>query len=210
MLQLGDTKMEDICLAILCGGQSNRFRSNKSLAEFHEEPLISHMIGIARKISNSVFVVVSNNEQKQEIQPLIGNVPTVLDPKGYPSCPLTASLAAFKACQKQFCHLLPIDTPLLKPALVELVLKLHNKHDAVVPRWSSGYIEPLHSLYNTASAIPAAKKLLASRSLKMRNLVNALEDVLFISVEILRKADPDLDSFKNANTREELRQLEKQ
>jgi molybdopterin-guanine dinucleotide biosynthesis protein A len=44
----------------------------------------------------------------------------------------------------------------------------------------------------------------------MRNLVNALEDVLFISVEILRKADPDLDSFKNANTREELRQLEKQ
>ncbi|MBS3794708.1 MAG: molybdenum cofactor guanylyltransferase [Candidatus Thorarchaeota archaeon] len=200
--------MEDTCVAILCGGQSKRFRSNKSLARFRQEPLISHMIGIARKISNSVFVVVSNSEQKQQIQPLIGDIRVVLDPKGYPDCPLTAALAAFKACQKQFCQLFPTDTPLLKPALIELVFQLQNNHDAVVPRWPSGYIEPLHSLYKTAAAMPKAKNLLASQSLKMRNLVNALENVLFISIEILRQADPDLDSFKNANTREELCQLE--
>ncbi|MGV9103574.1 MAG: molybdenum cofactor guanylyltransferase [Promethearchaeia archaeon] len=198
----------DTCLAILSGGQSNRFHSNKSLAGFHQNPLISHMVDLAQKISNSVFVVVSNDKQKQQIQPLISNIPVVLDPDGYPGCPLTAALAAFTSCEEQFCQLLPVDTPLLKPSLIELILGLRNNHDAVVPLWPSGYIEPLHSIYKTTSAASKAKRLLDSQSLKMRDLVNALEDVLFVSVEILKQVDPSLDSFKNANTREDLLQFE--
>ncbi|MFO7835628.1 MAG: molybdenum cofactor guanylyltransferase [Candidatus Thorarchaeota archaeon] len=198
----------DTCLAILSGGQSNRFHSNKSLARFHQNPLISHMVELAQKISNSVFVVVSNDKQKQQIQPLINNIPVVLDSDGYPGCPLTAALAAFTSCEEQFCQLLPVDTPLLKPPLIELILGLRNNHDAVVPLWPSGYIEPLHSIYKTTSAASKAKRLLDSQSLKMRDLVNALEDVLFVSVEILKQVDPSLDSFKNANTREELLQFE--
>lgn len=201
--------MENTCVAILSGGQSNRFHSSKPLAMFRQEPLIIHMMRLAQEISNSVFVVVSNDKQKQQIQPLVRNTSVVLDPEDHPGCPLTAALAAFTSCEKQFCQLLPVDTPMVRIPLIDRIIELRDSHDAVVPLWPSGYIEPLHSTYKTGSAAQKAEKLLTNQSLSMRGLVDALEDVLFVSVEILKQMDPELHSFKNANTREDLLEMEK-
>jgi molybdopterin-guanine dinucleotide biosynthesis protein A len=53
-------KDDELTVAILAGGNSTRFKSEKSLASFRGKPLISHMIDIAKKLSHGVLVVVSN------------------------------------------------------------------------------------------------------------------------------------------------------
>ena len=52
--------MENITVAILAGGTSKRFGSEKALAEFRGQPLVVHMVEVARKLSSEIMIVVSD------------------------------------------------------------------------------------------------------------------------------------------------------
>ena len=56
--------MKDITVAIVAGGSSKRFGSEKSLAEFQGKPLLTYMLNVAQQISSNILVVVSDEEQK--------------------------------------------------------------------------------------------------------------------------------------------------
>jgi molybdopterin-guanine dinucleotide biosynthesis protein A len=58
--------MNEITVAILAGGTSKRFGSEKVLATFHGKPLISHMLNIAHQISSTILVVISDEERKNQ------------------------------------------------------------------------------------------------------------------------------------------------
>ena len=61
--------MKDITVAIIAGGSSKRFGSDKALAEFQGKPLIAHMMVIAQRISSTILVVVSDEEQEKNLKP---------------------------------------------------------------------------------------------------------------------------------------------
>ena len=50
---------------------------------------------------------------------------------------------------------------------------------------------------------------MASGKRRMQDLINAMTNVLYVTTEVLRKFDPNLDTFTNINTPEDLRRLEK-
>lgn len=192
-------------MAVLAGGNSKRFGSMKALEKLNGKPLVSHMLEIAKHISSKVLVTVSDDEQMHLIEPHIKNVRIVTDPDDEDRSAMTGALTAFEFAETKYTQLLPVDTPMANVDLLKLLLNLRVGHGAVVPSWPSGYIEPLHSVYLTEHAYAIGLNLAIKNIFKMSELINRIQHVLFVSTEALRQFDPNLLTFKNFNTRHELK-----
>ena len=55
-----------LAIAILIGGQSNRFGSDKGLFEFLGKPLISYQLETLSKFNYDIFLVANSKEQAQK------------------------------------------------------------------------------------------------------------------------------------------------
>ena len=201
-------KKRDLTVAILAGGDSSRFKSEKSLAVFRGKPLISHMMGIAGQLSDNVLVVVSNETSGSALREDVGDARLVVDPDGSVRCALTGAITAFKNTDTRYTLLLPVDTPLANVHLLRTLYDLRKGHGAVVPSWPSGYIEPLHSVYLAEHAYSQGLVVSEAGKYRMRDLLDSLSNVMYISTVVLKEIDPDLHTFSNINTEPDLRELE--
>jgi molybdopterin-guanine dinucleotide biosynthesis protein A len=199
----------DLTVAILAGGDSSRFKSEKSLAMFRGRPLISHMIEIAGQLSDDVLVVVSNEAGSSAIEESVGSGRLVVDPDDSVRCALTGAITAFENTDTRYTLLLPVDTPLANVQLLRTLYDLREGHGAVVPSWPSGYIEPLHSVYLAEHAYSQGLIVSEDGRYRMRDLLESLSNVMYISTVVLKEIDPDLHTFSNVNTEPELRELER-
>ena len=200
--------MKDVTVAILAGGNSTRFGSMKALVEFNGNPLLLHMLQIARRISDNVLVAISNDNQMNQITPLLKDVRIVCDPDDEERAALTGALTAFEYTETKYTLLLPVDTPLANVDLLKLLLRLRAGHGAVVPSWPSGYIEPLHSVYLAEHAYALGLDLVGKGIYKMSELLRRIHHVLYVSTEALKQFDADLSTFKNFNTPKDLKSIE--
>ena len=199
---------DDVTVAILAGGNSSRFGSQKSLAEFRGRPLISHMISIAQALSPTILVVVSNEEQANEIRQIIPDIEIVSDPDDSTKSALDGAVTAFEYSNTSHTLLLPVDTPLVKQGLLEALIQLSGNHGATIPSWPNGFVEPLHGVYLTEHAYSRGLSVLESGQRKMQTFLDALSNVLYVSTGALKTFDPNLESFLNVNTLADLRKLE--
>ncbi len=200
--------MNDITVAILAGGTSKRFGSDKALAEFLGKPLISHMLGIASRISSNILIVASDEKQEGNLKPHVKKAMIVTDPEGEPKCALTGAITAFEYSETKHVLLLPVDSPLAEPELLKLLVHLKTGHGAVIPSWPSGYIEPLHSVYHAEHAYSHGLEVIESGLRRMQDLLDRLHHILYVSTETLKQFDPDLDTFVNFNTLQDLKNSE--
>jgi len=201
--------MKDITVAILAGGSSKRFGSDKAIAKFQGKPLISHMLDIARKVSSTILIAVSDEEQEKNLRPFAKSTKIVIDPEGEPKCALTGAITAFEHTETTHVILLPVDAPLAKPDLLKMLIQLSPGHGAIVPSWPSGYIEPLHSVYHAEHAYACGLGVMEKGSCKMSDLLDRIQHVLYVSTETLNQFDPELSTFVNFNTPKELKDVER-
>ncbi|UCE11285.1 MAG: molybdenum cofactor guanylyltransferase [Candidatus Thorarchaeota archaeon] len=199
----------ELTVAILAGGDSKRFRSEKALATFHGRPLLTHMMDVAKMLSQNTLVVTSDDSQQELLQDLAVDARLVTDPDDAPKAAITGALTAFEFTETKYTLLLPVDTPLAKHSLLQVLYELCPGHGAVVPTWPSGHIEPLHSVYHAEHAYERGLKVVEDGQMKMRHLIDSMTNVLGVSTTVLSNFDPQLDSFCNINTEKELRDLEK-
>ena len=201
--------MDKVTVAILAGGTSKRFGSEKALADFQGNPLITHMVNIARNISSEIIIVVSDEVQEANLREVVQGVRVVVDPPSDVKCALAGALTAFEYTLTPYTLLLPVDTPLASVELLRMMVRMSSGHGAVVPSWPSGYIEPLHSVYLAEHAYYHGLKVMEEGSRKMSDMLDVVQNVLFVSTETLKQFDPDLDTFVNINTLKELRTAER-
>jgi molybdopterin-guanine dinucleotide biosynthesis protein A len=201
--------MEKVTVAILAGGNSKRFGSEKALADFQGKPLVTHMINIAKKLSSEIMVVVSDEAQEAQLREFVQNVRIVMDPPSDVKCALAGALTAFEYTLTAHTLLLPVDTPLASVELLQMMVRMSSGHGAVVPSWPSGYIEPLHSVYLAEHAYYHGLKVMENGHHKMSDMLDALQNVLFVSTESLKQFDQDLDTFVNLNTQKDLKNAER-
>jgi molybdopterin-guanine dinucleotide biosynthesis protein A len=90
--------------------------------------------------------------------------------------------------------------PLLKPEFVRAIVEQLGDHDVAVPN-DGQYDHVLAAVYRTKLNV-TARELLDSGQRRPLRLIEASIS-LRIPVDDLRTADPNLDSLRNANTREE-------
>jgi molybdopterin-guanine dinucleotide biosynthesis protein A len=92
--------------------------------------------------------------------------------------------------------------------VLELIFSVIADWDAVVPRYPGGYIEPLHAVYRTAISRKVIGELLSSGKRSMKDLITRLK-TLYLSTETIKQLDPELKSFTNINTIDELQTAER-
>ncbi|RDE17631.1 MAG: hypothetical protein C4K49_01650 [Candidatus Thorarchaeota archaeon] len=201
-------KNPDLTVAVLAGGNSERFKSEKALAVFRGRPMLAHMIGIAKHISPETLVVVSSDKQAEGLKGVVGDNELVVDPDDAVRCALTGAVTAFEFCKTRHVLLLPVDTPLTNVRLLQMLVDLRQGHGAVVPSWPSGNVEPLHAVYLSEHAYSSGLRVLEQGKHRMQDLLDALHNVLYVSTIVLKTIDPELKTFVNFNTEAELRRLE--
>ena len=200
--------LDNVTVAILAGGDSSRFGSEKSLALFHRKPLVTHMVPIAKVFASRVIIVASSEKQQALLSEVVSDIDIVLDVEGSERCALNGSVTAFEYSENEYTLLLPVDTPLASKGLLKSILQLRDGHGAVVPAWPNGFVEPLHAVYLTEHAYDKGLEALETGQRRMQDLLNLLTNVLYVQTEILRMFDEHLQTFANANTPNELKRLE--
>ena len=193
---------------ILAGGFSKRFGQNKGLIELSGKPLVLHVLDKALHIVDEVVVVVSSDAQRSAFTCLLQDKATVVVDKLEKQSPLVGALTGFERVRGKHSLLLPCDTPFISSRVLSLLLDLCINRNAAIPRWPSEYIEPFQAAYHTESALRAAETALEENKLDMQSMIIHMTRVRYISTLVLRQMDPELLTFFNINTPEDLKRAE--
>jgi molybdopterin-guanine dinucleotide biosynthesis protein A len=203
-----DRKSLDKSAIILAGGFSRRFGRDKGLIPLANKPLIRHVLDVVNNIVDEKIVVFSLKAQVEKFAKVVGsNVNVVIDEDDVRS-PLVGALAGFKEACGKYALLLPCDTPLVSKDILLLLFDLRMNKTAVIPRWPSGYIEPLQAVYCIKPALEAAKNALSEGSLNMRSMIEKMRGIRYVSTLVLQQLDSELKTFFNINTPLDLKKAE--
>ena len=193
---------------ILAGGFSKRFGRDKGLVKLKGKPFIMYLLEKVAKVVDEKVIVVGSEAQKNAFSPLFEHVADVIVDKYDGHGPLIGALTGFETVQSEYSLLLPCDTPFLSSEIAALLLDCCMGRSAVIPRWPNGWIEPLQAAYDTKSAITATKKALNNAKIDVRSMIGYLRGIRYISTVVLQKLDPELLTFFNINTFEDLKKAE--
>lgn len=199
---------------ILAGGNARRLGAEKALLEFENKPLICWT---AEKLSlavDEVVVVARDKAHAERLQEIISNFPLQLEPSviftwdrvlGFG--PVAGLSAGMRKARGDFAFATGCDLPFLNPQVIERLFELVNEdeegYDAAVPVQPNGFFEPLHCVYHREMMLSACERALERDE---RRIHAPLQELCIrrILVDLLRPIDPDLLSFFNLNTREDL------
>jgi molybdopterin-guanine dinucleotide biosynthesis protein A len=200
-------RTNNLTVAILAGGDSSRYGSEKATILFQDQQLITHMVQVARKLTSNIVVVLSDSEQENRLGSLLEDTKVVTDSDSKIKSALNGAITAFEFSNTEFTLLLPVDTPLANVDLLLTLYQLADGHGAVVPSWPNGNIEPLHAVYLTEHAYAKGLETLDSGRRRMQVFLDNLTNVLYLSTEVLKKFDPQLLTFENINTLNDLKRI---
>jgi len=193
---------------ILAGGFSRRFGQDKCLIDLAGKPLVLHVVDRVSRIVDETVMVVSSSVLKESFESLLGHKVNLVIDRHRAQSPLVGALTGFESAKGAYSLLLPCDTPFISIQIVQFLLDICVNKGAAIPRWPSGYIEPLQAAYHTKSALIAAEKALEQGKLDLRSMIACLRGVRYVSTMVLRQMDPKLLTFFNINTPEDLKRAE--
>lgn len=200
--------MQQVSVAILAGGKSERFRQPKALTLIAGKPLFQHVIDACEAYASEIFIVVHSDEDREAFVDHVPEDQIISDIASEYRCPLVGALTAFQHASCPFTQLLPCDSPLLHPMFFEIMWSMVENHHAAVPRWPNGWIEPLHSVYNTKIAQEVAVQCLSNHEQRMQCLIDNIGRVIYLSTKALERFDTKLQTFLNVNVPSDLQRIE--
>lgn len=183
---------------VLCGGQSTRMGQSKAWLDFAGEPMLVRIVRILHEVVAPIVVVASPG---QSIPDLPAGTMIARDAKHGrgPLQGLCAGLEAVRAIADTV-YLSSCDVPLLRPNFVRRMFNLLGDHHIATPD-IGGFRHPLASVYRI-EVLDVVRRLLAEDRLRPMFLFDEAP-TRFVRAEELIDCDPDLQSLRNLNTREE-------
>jgi molybdopterin-guanine dinucleotide biosynthesis protein A len=193
---------------INAGGNSTRMGRHKALLPVPPagEPILARTVAAAAAVVDESIIVVSNHAPVRAAAARLPNVMVIGDDT--PDQGPLAGLAAGLRRVSGWTLALACDLPLLQVELLRLLAgrcghaspAQADAWDAVVPV-VDGRAQTLAAAYHRR-CLPFVEAMLAQGSLRIRDLFTHRR-VLYVEEAELRKADPTLQSFVNANTPQE-------
>ncbi|MFP4422477.1 MAG: molybdenum cofactor guanylyltransferase [Desulfococcaceae bacterium] len=183
--------------AILAGGRGSRFQGrNKALLQLGGETILDRTERLFRSFFREIILVTND-----PLAYLDRDVVIASDVYDYRSS-LTGVHAGLSVADAPHLFVSACDTPFLKPEVVAAVLDhLEPRHDVVIPATRAG-LEPLCAIYSRRCLKRMAKHIEA-RKVKIQWIFQDMQ-VRKVPESVLMGLDPDLDSFMNVNTPEDL------
>ena len=184
---------------ILAGGRSRRLGRDKAVEPFGGQPLIRRVIERVAPLADEIVVVVADTARGQAL-PLDVEHRVAVDiyPDGGS---LGGIFSGLSTANTDWGLVVACDMPFLNVPLLEYMLGQRNGCDAVVPQ-PGAFPEPTHALYSRA-CLPHIEARLRANDLKISGFFEEVR-VRYVDEEEIRQFDPELLSFFNVNSPEDL------
>ncbi len=189
----------DVTAVILAGGMSRRLGRNKALEPFQGEPLIRRVIHRMGQVASNIIIVANDHERVAELDLPERAIPVIDEYPGKGS--LGGIYTGLRAAPTEWAVFCACDMPFPSPQLYEALLSRRGSSNAVVPV-VDGRPEPIHSAYSKSCLEPIREKLHANE-LKISGFFDEVS-VSYFTEDQVREIDPDLLSFFNINTQQDL------
>lgn len=189
--------MLDFTLVIQAGGKSTRMGADKAFVKVTDRPLIEDILAQTQGLGAETIVITNQPDDYRYLGlPVYGDV---LPDKGA----LGGLYSAVWHASRPHALVIACDMPFLNRALLDYLISLAPRYDAVIPRLG-GEAEPFRAVYSKACLGPMRAALDAGR---MR-IISFFPDVRvrFVDDAEVERFDPDHLAFFNINTPEDLEQ----
>lgn len=183
---------------VLAGGRSRRMGFNKAFIEFNSRRLIDHSVELLKEIFEEVIVVVKDVRTYTYLNVRI--VRDLIEEQGS----LVGLYSGLLSSSSEYNFIAACDMPFLKKEVIHYLASLTKGYDAVIPLYN-GHYEPLHGIYSRR-CLKVLEERIRERDFRITSIFKTL-NVRVVKEEEVRGFDPDLISFMNINTREDLTKL---
>jgi molybdopterin-guanine dinucleotide biosynthesis protein A len=192
----------NLSIAVLAGGQSRRMGRDKALLDFLGAPLLQRVLGRVRPLTDDLFIVATG-------RPEYGRFGVRVVPDRLPGAGALGGIyTAVAEASHERCLVLACDLPFVNPQLLRFMAEQPPDYDVLIPALAAERsdqggqetLETLHAIY-VRSCLPAMERQLQAGWFKV---IGFFPDVRVrrLPEEVVRRYDPELLSFFNANTPE--------
>ncbi len=207
---------------VLAGGRGRRFQTidkvwmDKALALLDGKPLLIHTVENVSRVVDEVIIIVNDNEQRKTLYEFtlakynIKNAKIAVDLKidGL-SGPIVAILTGLGFADAEYCLTVPADMPLVNPKVINYLFTQIDGSYVAVPMWPNGRLETLLMILKRREALEIANVLCKLGRSHPDDIIRGICHVLFVSpLGEIKDLDPQLKSFININSMEDLRRLQ--
>ena len=186
---------------ILAGGRGKRLNHrDKALLEFRGQTLLERRVMLLKPLCGEI-IVVSNSansytgegfrlvrDEREGIGPIMGLYTRLISSK------------------TQGCFVTACDMPFMNSGLFGCLEHYSESYDAVVPRIGQ-YVEPLFSIYSKA-CLPSIERVLSQNRRRIISFFDEIR-VHYVEEPEITACDPELLSFRNVNTQQDLHEMER-
>ena len=185
---------------ILAGGESRRVNGReKYFFSYKGCSFISRLVSTFEGLVDEIVIVAKNEKQIGHFAGLPAIVRCTWD-KSPGLGPIGGISSGIEEVQGETVFISACDMPTISKPIVNYLFEHIGDYDAIIPEWENTDLEPLHAVYKVA----AVRKYVESHeSLSLHDMVYSL-NTKRVSPEMFRDVDPDLESFRNVNTLDEL------
>ena len=189
---------ETVIGAVLAGCRGRRMGGDKALLELGGQTLAQRAVDVLRETGLEVALVL---RAEQPAPPVVDTVAVVRD-RVEEAGPLGGIHALLGWLPAEWALVAPCDQPFLAPKVLRGLLdQRRDDVDAVVAQ-PDDLMEPLPGLYRR-TLMSTIEEALARGQGSLQDLLASVQ-VRTVQAETLRQWDPQLLSFTNVNTRQEL------
>ena len=192
----------EYAIVIQAGGKSTRMGQDKALMSFHGTTMIEYILHQVEKLGKEIVIISNRPEEYQGFRiPVISDV--------YPDIGALGGLyTAIYHSTAEYCLLLACDMPFINLSFIQHLISLAPQFDAVIPRiHPNEFTEPFRAVYSK-TCLPAIEAAILS---DQRRVLSFFDDVniRFVDEPEIKRYDPELITFFNVNTPEDLIEAEK-
>lgn len=193
---------------ILAGGRGRRMGfKEKALLPVGNRTILEKTIEVLETVVDEVIVSVRDETQQEMLREYTHELDIVLD-HHHDVGPLAGILEGLKSAGGEYVFISACDMPYLNANVVQLLFDRAQGHDAAIPVWRDDIMEPLHAVYRTGPMTVETEKSILRNDKIAKSLVFKLKDVVFVDMEEIKAIDPELKTFININTMEDISNFE--
>lgn len=193
---MGETRSFDA--ALLAGGRSRRFGSDKAFLEWRGEPLYERQLSLLRRLEPANVWISANGDQAF---PALEET-TILTDDEADEGPLGGLLTVFRKSSADWILVLGVDLPLMEGGFLQGLLAGQT---GLVPK-SDRFWEPLVAFYPRAKMLALLERGFADGERKLQHLLDQAEAVGLI--EALPVSDSEKLLFTNLNSTTDLKAID--
>ncbi len=193
---------------ILVGGRSRRmgFRE-KALLPIGDKTILEYVMDTLDGVVDEIIISVRDTQQQELLKDYTQGYDVVLD-KYQDVGPLSGILEGLRAANGEYVFVAACDMPFINNDVVELLFKRAEGHDAAIPVWENENLEPMHAVYRTRPMAVETKKAILRNEKFVLAPVFKMQDLVFVNMDEIRELDPDLKTFANINTSDDMKILQ--